>query len=107
MIGGKIAPTPALSAKCCRIQALAFWIAAVRTACGPHFSSHLTHRSTARKKLAAVNQRLLGWCGQSGVSCGLTNNSAIPKSGGSCRTGLYAEKIVNGTTMVRVQLDMA
>ncbi len=49
----------------------------------------------------------MGSAGHRGVSGARRNSSAIPLFGGKCRTGLHAEKMLSGTTMVRVQLDMA
>ena len=57
--------------------------------------------------MVQLSQRGAGGAGQSGVSGGRRKSSAIPFSAGSCRTGLHAEKMLSGTTMVRVQLDMA
>ena len=51
--------------------------------------------------------RRVGSAGHSGLCGGSRNSSAIPRSAGSWRTGLHAEKMLSGTTMVRVQLDMA
>src|SRR5437762_4331515 len=101
-----MAPSPSLSAKRSRIQAAAECRARRRT--GPrNGSARLYSQSTPRKKLVQLKRRRVAGDGQRGVAGGSRNSSAIPFSGGRWRTGLYAEKMLRGTTIVRVQLDIA
>src|SRR5262249_7013470 len=105
-MGGKMAPRPSLSANRSRIQAAADSSARRRT--GPrNGSARLYSQSTPRKKLVQLKSRRVGGDGQRGVAAGSTKSSAIPLFGGRWRTGLYAEKMLRGTTIVRVQLDIA
>ena len=58
-----------------------------------------------RKKLVHVNQRSVRRDGAAGRSA--RNSSPIPRSGPRARTGLKNDMIDSGTTIVRVQADIA
>ena len=99
-----MAPRPSEFSKCSTIQRWAALIPRCRQEPGAQRSIHLKTRSTPRKKLDQETRpsRFLARDVRPSM-----NSSPIPRSGSIRRTGLKCDMIESGTTIVRVQADIA